>query len=440
MQQAKAASAAGPGASAADATAMDTSMPPKGKQAKSKPGAAASTQAAPLKKTVGKPGRPAGRAQGAAQKGADKTDAISRLKNDHRTVEQLFKSYEEARATSAKAELARQICMELIIHTQLEEQIFYPACRENGVEDESLDEAQVEHDGAKVMISDLLQGSPDDRYYDVKVKVLKEYIRHHVNEEEKSDEIFAKARQASLDLDEIGARLKSMKDQLTAEGEAVTAAPLEAPSLQLNNINAMSEETQMPRYSNYDYDDDHRSARGRSSQMRDRDDQGRFTSDDDDHRDRSRASRAGYDDDGGRSHRGRQMRDRDDQGRFMSDDDDYRSSRGRHMMERDDQGRFTSDDGYRSSRSSRASYDDDGGSYRGHRGWYDSEGHSRAAHQRQQAQAGDYDDGDDHGMRRGRSQSSRSQSSRGRHEGHGGWFGDSEGHSQAARRGWSHRD
>lgn len=425
-------------------------------------------------------------------------DAISLLQRDHRTVEALFKSYESAQSTNAKQDLAQQICMELIIHSHLEEEVFYAACRANGVEDDALDEAQVEHDGAKVMIGDLLDGSPEDAYYDAKVKVLKEYIRHHVNEEEKADGIFSKARQASLDLDELGMELKSMKEQLTAEGDAVAAAPLETPSLQLNNINnAHSEETQMPRQDRYEDEDDYRSSRGRSGNGgggRMRDDDGRFMGDDDgDGRSslRGRSSRSSYDDDedsGGRGGRGRQNMDRDDQGRFMSDDEDDsrssrgrasrsnyddddngrgrqgRSSRGREDMERDDQGRFMSgddDDGHSSrgrsssGRSSRSSYDDDedsgsGGRSRSNsgRGWYgDSEGHSRAAQQRQQSQS-NYDDDDRGGRGRSqggrsegsRSQSSRSQGGRSQGQGHGGWFGDSQGHSQAARRGWRDRD
>lgn len=491
-----------PGADQNRKTAGAPLKPKKGQSA------AASTRAPEAKKTAGKPGRPAGRGtQRASQQATTQEDAIALLQRDHRTVEQLFSAYEAAQSTNAKEELAQQICMELIIHAHLEEEIFYPACRENGVEDDALDEAQVEHDGAKVMIGELLEGSPDDPYYDAKVKVLKEYIRHHVNEEEKADGIFSKARQASLDLEELGTELKSMKEELTAEGDAVAAAPLEAPSLQLNNINTYSEETQMPRQSRYEDDeDDYRSSQsrggGRGRSNMDRDDQGRFMSDDDEGgSSRGRSSRSRYDEDedddrGGRSRQGRGRSDieRDDQGRFMSDDDDDRggrgrSSRGRSNMDRDDQGRFMSDDdedddGGRSrsssgrgrghgqggwfgdseghaqaarqrgsSRSSRSTMDDDedddrggrsrGGSGRGHGrgGWFgDSEGHSQA---RQQGQSNfDDDEDDDRGGRsRGGSQGGRGKGSRGRGgHGHGGWFGDSRGHSQAARRGWRDRD
>src|SRR5215475_5449623 len=106
-----------------------------------------------------------------------KKDAIAPLKADHRKVEYLFEKYETARGR--KADIARQICMELTVHTMIEEEIFYPACREAGVESDMMDEANVEHDGAKILIAELEAGSPDDEFYDAKVKVLSEEIKHH---------------------------------------------------------------------------------------------------------------------------------------------------------------------------------------------------------------------------------------------------------------------
>src|SRR5262245_56743691 len=109
---------------------------------------------------------------------------INLLKGDHRAVEALFEQYQKESAEQKKAALAQEICKQLIIHTMLEEEIFYPACREH-IDSDPLDEAQVEHDGAKVLINELLSGSPKDQFYDAKVKVLAEEIRHHVQEEEK---------------------------------------------------------------------------------------------------------------------------------------------------------------------------------------------------------------------------------------------------------------
>src|SRR3954463_16302707 len=110
-------------------------------------------------------------------------DAVALLKADHRKVEELFEKFESARG--AKQKIAEQICMELIIHTTIEEEIFYPACT-GQVEDANLvQEAYVEHDSAKVLIAEILAGGPDDDFYDAKVKVLSEMIKHHVKEEEK---------------------------------------------------------------------------------------------------------------------------------------------------------------------------------------------------------------------------------------------------------------
>jgi hemerythrin HHE cation binding domain-containing protein len=147
-----------------------------------------------------------------------KQDAIALLKADHRKVEDLFEKYESAR--SKKADIARKICMELTIHTIIEEEIFYPACREAGVESDMMDEANVEHDGAKILIAELDNGSPEDDYYDAKVKVLSEEIKHHVKEEEKRGGIFTEARKAELDLEALGEQLAARKKELMAEFES----------------------------------------------------------------------------------------------------------------------------------------------------------------------------------------------------------------------------
>jgi len=146
------------------------------------------------------------------------TDAIAMLKADHRKVEELFASFENARGR--KQEIATQICNELKIHSMLEEEIFYPAFR-GKIEDADLDEAYVEHDAAKVMIAEILAGGPDDEFYDSKVKVLSEEIEHHVEEEEKRMEgLFAQARKAGLDMDRLGEEMRARKEQLTAEFKA----------------------------------------------------------------------------------------------------------------------------------------------------------------------------------------------------------------------------
>jgi hypothetical protein len=145
-------------------------------------------------------------------------DAIALLKADHRNVEWLFQQYENASGKSQKAKLAEQICLELSVHTSIEEEMFYPACR-GEIEDEVVDEAYVEHDGAKMLIAELMEGSPDDEFYDAKVKVLSEMIKHHVKEEEQRDGMFAQAKQSDIDLDELGERMSARKAELKAEYE-----------------------------------------------------------------------------------------------------------------------------------------------------------------------------------------------------------------------------
>ena len=146
---------------------------------------------------------------------AKQADAIALLKADHRKVEELFEKYENARGK--KADIAHQICLELTIHTKIEEEIFYPACREAGVEADMMDEANVEHDGAKALIAELEAGTPDDAFYDAKVKVLSEEIKHHVKEEEQRGGIFNQARAAGVDLAALGAEMAARKKELMAQ-------------------------------------------------------------------------------------------------------------------------------------------------------------------------------------------------------------------------------
>jgi len=115
--------------------------------------------------------------------------------------------------------------MELTIHAKIEEDIFYPACK-GEIEDDLLREAYVEHDGAKVMIAELVAGSPDDEFYDAKMTVLSEEIKHHVKEEEKPGEgVFAQARDGGLDMDGLGERLKARKAELLAKFKAEGLPP-----------------------------------------------------------------------------------------------------------------------------------------------------------------------------------------------------------------------
>jgi hemerythrin superfamily protein len=144
-------------------------------------------------------------------------DACSLLDTDHRKVKKMFKEYGElasskaAHAMQKKRELANQICMELTVHAQIEEEIFYPALREAIKETDLLDEAAVEHASAKELIAQIQDAADVDDMFDAKVTVLGEYIDHHVREER--NEIFVKARAAR------GLDLMAMRDQLEARKE-----------------------------------------------------------------------------------------------------------------------------------------------------------------------------------------------------------------------------
>jgi hemerythrin superfamily protein len=143
-------------------------------------------------------------------------DAIALLKNDHRTVEGLFERFEKTSAKAAKEKIAKQVCLELMVHATIEEEVFYPAVK-GVVDDDLYDEALVEHDGAKVLIAEILEGSAGDDYYDAKVKVLSEMIKHHVKEEEQRDGMFAQAKKGDIDLDAIGAALAARKQEVIAK-------------------------------------------------------------------------------------------------------------------------------------------------------------------------------------------------------------------------------
>jgi hemerythrin superfamily protein len=157
-----------------------------------------------------------------------KQDAIALLKEDHDKVEQLFEDFEKASGDGLKEKLAREICRELTIHAQIEEEIFYPAC-EGKVEEDLLKEAYVEHDAAKLLIAEIENGQPSDEFYDAKVKVLKEEIEHHVQEEEKRMEgVFSQARKSGLDMDSLGEQLASRKAELM---QAAKSGELPKPEL-----------------------------------------------------------------------------------------------------------------------------------------------------------------------------------------------------------------
>ena len=361
-----------------------------------------------------------------------KQDAIELLKTDHRKVEQLFEQFEAAGGASEKERIVEQVATALLVHTIIEEEIFYPAVRQAGGDVGSLGEAQVEHDGVKLFIRDLMASSPADEYYDAKVKVLCENVKHHVGEEEKEDDgIFAQAKERGVDTAELGQRLKARKDELMANEERVRTNP---PAIRsFRNLQQQSKEYRnMPRYSS-DYDYDERAGRGR-------DERGRFRNEEDEYGRHSRYGRSqddyGHEDD----YRGSegQYRGSQGQGRGSHGDPEGHSrtsergweersgtqSRGRYARDDDDYGR---DYGRNSD------YERGGGRHE-HGGWYgDERGHSEASHRGWESRSGypsrsrsEHNEDEENGYR-----------SRGR--GHGGWSGDPEGHAEASRRGWRNR-
>ena len=146
-----------------------------------------------------------------------KQDAIALLKADHREVEGWFEQFEKTRSDKKKQELADKICTALKVHTQIEEEIFYPAFLEATGDKDIHHEAEVEHAGAKNLIAQIEKMTPDDDYYDAKVKVLSEMIKHHVKEEEQRDGMFAEAKKSDMDLAALGEEMAARKRELMAQ-------------------------------------------------------------------------------------------------------------------------------------------------------------------------------------------------------------------------------
>lgn len=144
-------------------------------------------------------------------------DAVALLKIDHRKVEGLFARFEKAKDNEQKKLIADQVCFELTIHAKIEEDVFYPACK-GKIDDDLWREAFVEHDGAKILIRELEASEPDDEFYEAKMKVLSEMIKHHVREEEKKQgNMFAQAKKAGVDTKSLGIRLAEEKQRLSTD-------------------------------------------------------------------------------------------------------------------------------------------------------------------------------------------------------------------------------
>lgn len=140
-------------------------------------------------------------------------DGIVMLEEDHRLIEQLFEEFESASGEANQRDVANAICIALKIHARLEEELFYPAAAKVLDDPAMVMEAIVEHASAKDLIAQIETGAPGDLLYEARVKVLSEYVAHHVAEEE--EELFPKCRASKLDLDKLGAAMSMRKQELS---------------------------------------------------------------------------------------------------------------------------------------------------------------------------------------------------------------------------------
>lgn len=161
-----------------------------------------------------------------ASSGSAGTDAIALLRADHKRVSDLYEQYEKTRSAAKKKTLVATICQELTVHAQVEEEIFYPAVKAALRDKEMVPEAQVEHATLKELIAQVKDKEPDGEMFDAKIKVMSEYTKHHVKEEQ--NEMFPKARATKLDMKELGARIAARKEELMASPELMEAPPVPA--------------------------------------------------------------------------------------------------------------------------------------------------------------------------------------------------------------------
>jgi hemerythrin superfamily protein len=153
-------------------------------------------------------------------------DAIALLRADHKKVSELYAQYESTRSPARKKALVATICLELSVHARVEEEIFYPAVKAALKDKEMIPEAQVEHASLKELIAQVKDREPDGEMFDAKIKVMSEYTKHHVKEEQ--NEIFPAARKTRLDMLDLGARIAARKQELKANPQLLDAPPVAA--------------------------------------------------------------------------------------------------------------------------------------------------------------------------------------------------------------------
>jgi len=163
-------------------------------------------------------------------------DALRMLKDDHDKVKDLFEKFESSRSDDKKGEIAQTICRELTVHTQLEEEIFYPAVRAAIDDEDVMNEAVVEHASAKDLIADIQKMSTDDDMFDAKVTVLGEFVNHHIREEQ--NQMFPQVRKTDLDLNDLAEQMRARKQELTGEEDEDAAASGRTQSASHSRANA----------------------------------------------------------------------------------------------------------------------------------------------------------------------------------------------------------
>jgi hemerythrin superfamily protein len=151
------------------------------------------------------------------KKNANTQDAVALLKADHRQVKKWFAEFDKARSPKVKQALAASICTALTVHATIEEEFFYPSFLKATKDKDKHHEAAIEHDGAKKLIAEIEESDPSDDYFDSKVHVLAEMIKHHVKEEEQPGGMFAEAKDSKMDLVAIGQQMAARKSELMGE-------------------------------------------------------------------------------------------------------------------------------------------------------------------------------------------------------------------------------
>jgi hypothetical protein len=307
------------------------------------------------------------RAQG-AQTAGQSGDAIAMLKADHRRVEEIFAQFVKARRAD-KAQLIHEACQELIIHTMLEEQLFYPASRRPNTDD-LIDEAQVEHDTAKVLIVELIEGDDSDEFREAKFKVLMEAVKLHINEEEAPDGIMDRAQRAGANTPQIAQRMAQLRQRLQQQADAGGLPEPEPVSFQYfgqrddsrfgGRHGRREDETRRERGGWYGDPRGHAEALHRVWEERDREFRSRAYDRDEDRgryqrrshggwygdpRGHAEASRRGWDERGGqRSFREREEDDERGRGGWYGDPQGHSEAARRGWDDRDERGRGFRDD------------------------------------------------------------------------------------------------